>query len=120
MEGRKLRVLLAFDSFKDTLTAEEAAGAVAAELRRCIAEELVEERVRHLSDGGEGFLRVFSQARDDLEVKSLSVTGPLCSVAADGSTAASQYTIQRGFGGGGLKPQVCSLSHLYGISITFL
>ena len=36
---------------------------------------------------------------------------------ADGSTAASQYTTQRGFGGGILKPQVCLLSHLYGISI---
>lgn len=107
-EGRKLRLLLAFDSFKDTLAAEEVAATVTAELRRSLPEALVEERVRHLSDGGEGFLRVFAQGRGDLEVRSVRVTGPLCSVAADGSTAAvqevqAQYGLFRGTARGGAE-----------------
>jgi len=89
-QGRGVRVLLAFDSFKDTLAAEEVAALVEEALRVHVPEDRLEVRVRHLSDGGEGFLQVFAQSRRELELRSVRVTGPLCRVGADGRTEAAQ------------------------------
>lgn len=55
-----MRVLVAFDKFKGSLTAPEACEAAAAVLRKCRPEWRVE--TAPLSDGGDGFARILTEA----------------------------------------------------------
>ena len=68
-----MNVLLAFDKFKDSLTAEEACGAAA----RAIRDERPEWRIRFapLTDGGDGFCRILTEAVGGKLVEH-TVTGP--------------------------------------------
>jgi glycerate kinase len=68
-----MRVLLAFDKFKDSLTAEQACAAAAAGLQARHADWSVD--ACPLSDGGEGFAEILTSAvRGSL--RHVSVTGP--------------------------------------------
>lgn len=68
-----MRVLLAFDKFKDSLTAQEACAAAAAGLQTRHADWQVD--ACPLSDGGEGFAEILTSAvRGSL--RQVSVTGP--------------------------------------------
>ena len=68
-----MNVLLAFDKFKDSLTAEEACGAAA----RVIRDARPEWRIKFapLTDGGDGFCRILTEAVRGKLVEH-SVTGP--------------------------------------------
>ncbi len=67
------RVLLAFDKFKDALTAQEAGEAVAAVLREQRADWEIE--LAPLADGGEGFATILTRAAGGREATWLA-TGP--------------------------------------------
>jgi glycerate kinase len=67
------RVLLAFDKFKDALTAPEAVAAVAAALRQTQPGWTLD--LAPLADGGEGFASILTQAAQGREV-SVVATGP--------------------------------------------
>jgi len=67
------RVLLAFDKFKDALTAQEAGGAVAAVLREQQPDRVLD--MATLADGGEGFATILTQAAKGHEVAG-TTTGP--------------------------------------------
>lgn len=69
-----MRVVLAPDSFGGTLTAVEAAGAMAAGWRTAVPD--VDIDVAPISDGGPGFVDVLSASLGG-ELRSLAVTGPL-------------------------------------------
>src|SRR5688500_3378416 len=68
-----MRVLLAFDKFKDSLTAREACSIAAAALRERHRDWTLD--VCPLSDGGEGFSEILTTAARGQLVGS-SVTGP--------------------------------------------
>jgi glycerate kinase len=67
------RVLLAFDKFKDALTAPEAVAAVADALREIWPDWTLDPAP--LADGGEGFASILTQAAGGREVSSVA-TGP--------------------------------------------
>ena len=67
------RVLLAFDKFKDALTAPEAVAAVAAALRETQPGWTLD--LAPLADGGEGFVSILTQAAQGREVPVVA-TGP--------------------------------------------
>jgi glycerate kinase len=67
------RVLLAFDKFKDALTAQQAGAAVAAVLRETQPGWQLD--VAPLADGGEGFATILTQAAGGSEVN-VTATGP--------------------------------------------
>lgn len=67
------RVLLAFDKFKDALTAQQAGGAVAAALREQRPGWTLD--LAPLADGGEGFATILTQAAQGRELRS-AATGP--------------------------------------------
>jgi glycerate kinase len=67
------RVLLAFDKFKDALTAPEAVAAVADALREIRPDWTLDPAP--LADGGEGFASILTQAAGGREVSSVA-TGP--------------------------------------------
>ena len=73
---RKKRILLAFDSFKDTLRATEISKIVSDVLTEIFTENEVEIHIKNLSDGGEGFLTCFSQGIENFQIKTHQVTGP--------------------------------------------
>lgn len=68
------RVLIAFDKFKDALTAEHACSIAAAELQRLHPAWQV--HCAPLTDGGDGFCRVLTQAAGG-ELRTVVATGPL-------------------------------------------
>lgn len=68
-----MRVLLAFDKFKDSLTAREACTAAAAGLQTRHADWQVDSGP--LSDGGEGFAEILTSAVSG-DLRQVSVTGP--------------------------------------------
>lgn len=68
-----MRVLLAFDKFKDSLTAPEACAAAAAGLRARHPDWQIE--TCPLSDGGEGFAEILTNAVHGT-FRQVSVTGP--------------------------------------------
>jgi len=68
-----MRVLLAFDKFKDSLTAEEACAAAAAGLRGRHPDWQID--ACPLSDGGEGFAEILTAAVQG-SLRRVSVTGP--------------------------------------------
>jgi len=70
--GSMKKVLLAFDSFKDTLTSEEVTTIVA----DALSKKNVKISKKMLSDGGEGFLASL-QSTLNLEYIRVDVTGPL-------------------------------------------
>jgi glycerate kinase len=67
------RVLLAFDKFKDALTAQQAGEAVAATLREQHPDWTLD--LAPLADGGEGFAAILTQAGNGREV-TVVATGP--------------------------------------------
>jgi glycerate kinase len=71
--ARVTRVLLAFDKFKDALTAQQAGEAVAAALREQQPGWVLD--LAPLADGGEGFATILTQAPRGREV-SVAATGP--------------------------------------------
>lgn len=67
------RVLVAFDKFKDSLTAERACAIAARELRRLRPGWAVD--LAPLTDGGDGFCRILTEAAGG-EIVTLSSSGP--------------------------------------------
>jgi glycerate kinase len=67
------RVLLAFDKFKDALTAQQAGDAVAAVLRDTHPDWTLD--IAPLADGGEGFATILTQAAKGREI-AITATGP--------------------------------------------
>ncbi len=67
------RVLLAFDKFKDALTAQQACEAVASALREKRPQWTLDQAP--LADGGEGFATILTQSASGREV-SFTATGP--------------------------------------------
>lgn len=67
------RVLVAFDKFKDALTAERAAAIAARELRRARPEWQVE--VAPITDGGDGFARILTESAGG-EFVTVPASGP--------------------------------------------
>ena len=68
-----MRVLVAFDKFKDCMTAEQACATAAEALRG--ADASIEIRAAPLSDGGEGFCEILTAARNG-RIEICNVTGP--------------------------------------------
>ena len=68
-----MRALLAFDKFKDSLTAPEACAAAAAALQGTHPDWTIDSCP--LADGGEGFGAILTQATGG-EIITASVTGP--------------------------------------------
>ncbi|HVU34542.1 MAG TPA: glycerate kinase [Opitutaceae bacterium] len=69
-----MRVLLAFDKFKDSMTAEAACEAAATAIHSADAATVLD--ACPLADGGEGFATILTQAAGG-ELRRLSVTGPV-------------------------------------------
>jgi glycerate kinase len=68
-----MRVLLAFDKFKDSLTAREACAATADALRARHPDWIID--ACPLADGGEGFSEILTAATEGRTVRT-PVTGP--------------------------------------------
>lgn len=81
-----MKVLLAFDSFKDTLSAQCVSDVTKNVLENNIKD--IDITIRTLSDGGEGFLQSLSNSLD-LEPVSVTVNGPL------GNKIESFYSIHK-------------------------
>ena len=71
--SKRMRVLIAFDKFKDSLTAAQACGAAARALRARHPDWELD--LCPLADGGEGFAALLTQAVGG-ELRRLTVTGP--------------------------------------------
>lgn len=69
-----MRVLIASDSFKGSLSSQEAGRAIASGLRAAISKMTTE--IVPLSDGGEGFVDAYHAALGDGELKHVDVDGP--------------------------------------------
>jgi len=69
-----MRLLIAFDKFKDTLSAPRACELVRAELIRLAPEAFVE--TAPISDGGDGFCEVLTRSANGV-METVSVSGPL-------------------------------------------
>lgn len=70
-----MRALIAFDKFKDSMGAPDACRMAAEALRRAIPG--CETDLAPLTDGGEGFARILTEARGG-EIRSAIVKGPRC------------------------------------------
>lgn len=70
-----MRVVIAPDSFKGTLSAREAAEAIAAGWREARPDDRLV--IRPMSDGGDGYLAALATALDDLESLEVEVADPL-------------------------------------------
>jgi glycerate kinase len=85
-----MRILIAFDKFKDALGAPDACHAVAAALRR--ARPAWELDLAPLSDGGDGFSRILTEAAGG-SFEALTVSGP----CFDANGAARRVTADIGW-----------------------
>lgn len=68
-----MRVLIAFDKFKDALTAREACQIAADAIQKLHPEAIIEQSP--LTDGGEGFVEILTQLGGGI-IEELSVAGP--------------------------------------------
>ena len=103
---RKTKIVVAMDSFKGSLTSLEAGNAV----RDGILERYpdVDVQIFPVADGGEGTVEALTFGKEDVQTRTISVTGPV------GTEVAARYTI---YGQAGEKTAVLEMAQAAGLPL---